>query len=91
MGVELDHTNRPVPADEGPDTAIKVWQVEPCHRGRFDHVLIRGWQAMLDHLRDTAEHVLEDVDCDEELTEGKTFTVRLRTMTRQEYDDLDTD
>jgi hypothetical protein len=87
---ELDWTNRPVPTDEAPDAVIKVWRVElEPTPGRFDYQLVRGWQAMLDLVRNQTESVLEDDDNEPE--EGVVVKVRLVEMTRQEYDELDTD
>lgn len=84
--VELDHTNRPVSDEESPDAVIKVWQITPHFSDDYDAFLVRGWQAMLDALREIAEHRLENMGGDDdELKEGLTFKVQLVEMTRQEY------
>ena len=82
---ELDYENRPVPADEGPGAVIKVWEVTPHLDRHYDCLIVRGWQEMLDQVRNVAEHRLENPD--DELPDV-TIRVRLREMTRAEYDEL---
>ena len=80
-----------VPADEPPDTVIKVWMVTPEPSGdHFDHFLIRGWADMLEFVKDRTEKVLEGMD-DVELKDGVTVSVQLVERTRGEMDELDTD
>lgn len=91
MATVKDWQNCDVPADEPPDTVIKVWKVTPEPSGdRFDHFLVRGWADMLDFVRDRTEKVLEGMD-DVELKGGVTVSVQLVERTRGEIDELDTD
>lgn len=84
---ERDWQGRPVPADESPETVIKVWEITPHLSDKYDGLMVRGWQEMLDQLRVIAEHRLEDAE-DDDLSEGLTFTVRLTETTRGQYDGL---
>ncbi len=87
MAGQLDYTNRPIPADETPETVIKVWKVSPS-AAEFDDYLIRGWQGMLTFVRDQMERMLEDVD--DEAT-AASIHVELVEMTRQELDEAEDD
>lgn len=84
---ELDHTNRPVRADEDADTIIKVWRVAFDPSGEYDTHIIRGWQDMLDFVRSEMERTLERTFEDDE-EEKASVTVKLVEMTREEYDDI---
>ena len=87
---ELDYTNRQVPADEAPDTVIKVWEVTPHMSDDYSHLVVRGWQDMLDAVRQVAEAHLENMP-DDELRDGLEIKVRLVEMSRQEYDGFQDD
>lgn len=89
MNPELDHENRPVPADEGPDAVIKVWQVStPDDPSGYDYYTVRGWQAMLDFVRGHVERALEDSVADDDEGPEVRLSVKLVSMTRREYDDI---
>lgn len=65
-----------------------MWEVSVTD-GEYDSYLIRGWQDMLNFVRDHMEHMLENADTDAELAdEGKSVTVKLREMTRGRYDEI---
>lgn len=83
---QLDHTNRPVPVDESPEAVIKVWEVAIKPAGAYDSYAVRGWQAMLDFVRNELERTLENLEGEDE--EKVSITVQLTEMTREEYDDI---
>lgn len=77
-----DWQGKPVPADEPPETVIRVWEVT----GSDDERLIfRSWQRVLEHVSDDVEISLSEI---EDVGHSITIKVRLREMTRAEYDDL---
>lgn len=84
---ELDHTNRPVPDNESPETIIKVWKVSP-NSGEFDHYLIRGWQEMLTFVRDHVESMLENETEDGEERIETSISVKLIDISKAEYDEV---
>lgn len=82
---ELDWTNRTAPADETPETVIRVWEVTVTE-GEYDYYLIRGWQDMLDFVRSHMESMLENIDEDEKLHESASITVRLKELSKADYE-----
>ena len=84
----LDHANRPIAADETPETVIKVWRVKPSD-GEHDSYVIRCRKDMLDFVRDEMEAMLDQ--CEGERDQLASITVVLVEMTRAEYDAVQED
>lgn len=88
---QLSYTNGPIPTDETPETVIRVWEVG-VSSGEYDFYLIRGWGDMLEFVSNHMEKMLEDCDLDTDLLkQGATVTVKLREMTKEEYNEAQPD
>lgn len=77
----------PVPPDEQPEDKINVWEVEPHIDTGWDVAIIRSWQEMLDFVQRVAESECEWKTEEELRWDGVTISIRLREMTKAEYDE----
>lgn len=82
-----DWQGRDVPADEAPETEIKWWVLDSISGNEYDEIWIRGWQDMLAYVENNLDTHLERFD-EEELAEGIQVKFKLRTGTREEYDEV---
>ena len=83
-----DWEGREVKVPEDDDLEIKVWEIEPHHDSGYTSALIRGYMEMLDYVGYLAELKTEDLTEEELQWDGINIQIRLRKMTKGEYDEL---
>ena len=81
----------PVDPNEQPSDVILVWEVDPHIDSGYDVAVIRGWEDMLDFVRDVTETQCEDHTPDELQWHGVTVKIKLREMTVSDYEELQAD
>ena len=82
--VELDYHGHPVPTDETEDTEIMVWEIEPCLNTSYDYLVIRSYHDAMEHAQRVVESLMDDPDQEFPVT----ITIRQKTMTLREYEEL---
>lgn len=85
-----DWEGRPIPENETPDTDILVWEVSPHPDTKFDVLLERSWQQMLDYIKSELDGMIENQAEDELLEVPFIISFRLRKMSKSHYDEFKT-
>ncbi len=80
-----DHEGRPIPANEPDDAIIHVWEFSPHPNSEYDSCAERSWQRMLSLINDNLDIMLERYELSELMEEDFILKIRLRTMTKNDY------
>lgn len=83
-----DWQGRDVAKEEADDDAFLAWEITPhVQTKEFDSCIIRGWQEMLELVKDNIDLFLERYD-EDELREGVTLRFRLVHSSKREMGEL---
>ena len=83
-----DWEGNPVPEVEDPETEIFVWEIEPHIDNSYTSAYIRGWQEMLDFVKELAESECEFRTEEELQWDGVDIKIRLRKIAKSDYDEM---
>lgn len=83
-----DWQGHDVPTGEEDDDAFLAWEITPhVQTAEFDSCIIRGWQEMIELVKDNLDALLERHD-EEELRQGVTLKFRLVHSSKREMEEL---
>lgn len=57
-----DYHGREITVEEGPDTLIMVWTIEPSLYSSYDHAVTRCYQDAVGFAKRVVEHLMDDPD-----------------------------
>ncbi len=83
-----DWQGRDVQEGEAEDDAFLAWEITPhVQTTEFDCCIIRGWQEMIELVKDNLDSLLERYD-EDELRQGVTIKFRLVHSSKREMEEL---
>ena len=82
--VSSDYHGRPIPTDETEDTEIVVWEIEPSLDSSYNSEVIRCYHSAVRQAKRVVENLMDDLDQEYPVT----ITIRQKTMTLREYQEL---